>query len=208
MSKSLLGNFDAAYFIKFLIIFLVQYYFHLFFYGITTPAGTFYSSFLEYDLNYIAWLRSFILHTSDIITHVFGFPTHIADELTIRVYDRPGVTLNYACLGFGIVSFWIAFVVAHSGNWQKKLYWCTIGIVAICFINCIRVSLLLISMEKDWSGFDYIDHHDMFNLGSYVIILFLIYLFDKAGNKEQGNATKNLFVDKANHLSESGGSLL
>ncbi len=190
MDKSLLKYFDMAYFIRFLIIFLVLYFFHLFYYGITTPAGMFYSSFLEQHLNYINWVKSSILYGSNILAHILGFPTHIEGQLTLKVSNRPGVNLNFACLGLGISSFWIAFITAHSSSWQKRIYWCLAGVIAIWLINCIRITTLLISMEKNWSDIKYIDHHDMFNIASYILIFILIYLYNKAGNM-QAHAVTN-----------------
>jgi exosortase/archaeosortase family protein len=184
MRKEFSKFFDVAYFARFLIIFLGLFYFNLFFYGITIPKGLFYSSFLANSLNYIHWLTSFILYGANLITHVFGFPTHIEEQLTIRIYDRRGVDLNYACLGLGIISFWVAFVTAHTANWRKKIRWCLAGIIAICFINCWRIALLLISMEQNWRHFGSLDHHDLFNFGSYMIIFYMICHYNSANNKE------------------------
>jgi exosortase/archaeosortase family protein len=138
-----------------------------------------YSSFLEHHLNYINWIKSVVLHGSDLIAHVFGFPSHIEEGLTLKVYDRAGVNLNFTCLGLGLCSFWIAFVTAHISSWQNKLYWCFVGVLSICFINSWRIALLLISMEKNWNEVGYLNHHDMFNLASYTLLFFLIYLYSR-----------------------------
>lgn len=183
MNMSLFKHFDKGFFLRFVLLFLGLHYFHLFYYGLTTPTGGLYSSFLQHHLNYIDWAKSFILYSSNLITQLLGFPTHIENQLTLKVYDRSGVNLNFSCLGLGLCSFWVAFIVAHKTSWLKKLYWCLIGILFICFINCLRIALLLISMEKDWSDSNFLDHHDLFNLGCYAAIFFLIYMFDRKNEK-------------------------
>jgi exosortase/archaeosortase family protein len=185
--------FDAWYFLRFLLLFLCLYYFHLFYYGVITPAGGFYSSFLHHHLNYIEWTKSCILYGAKWLTRMLGFPTHVENQLTLKVYDRPGVSLNFACLGLGICSFWVAFIVAHKTNWLIKLYWCISGVSIIYFINCLRITLLLVSMEMKWSNSYFLDHHDLFNLVCYTVLFFLIYLYD---SKIEKNACREKFAMK------------
>ena len=188
-NKTILKYLDLGYFARFTVIFLVLYYFNLFFYAITVPKGIFFSSFLADHLNYIEWLKACILNGANLITHGFGFATHIEEQLTIKVYDKPGVDLNYACLGLANFSFWIAFVTAHPGSIQKKMYWSFVGILAISFINCWRIALLLISMEQNWRSVGYIDHHTMFNIASYILIIYLIFLYSKASHKKESSTS-------------------
>lgn len=189
MSINLLKYFDLVYFLKFAFFLIVLYYFNAFYNSITEPTGNIYSSFLDHYLNYIAWIRRSILHTSNLIAHVFGLNSYVGDIYTLKVFKGASVTIEIPCLGIGMMSFWIAFVTAHTSNWRKKLYWCLGGIIAIWFINCWRVALLLLAIEKGWkvSKWDvgyYMDHHTIYNLAAYSLIVFLIYLYYRQNKKE------------------------
>ena len=180
--------FDAVFFAKFILFFLSLYYFNILYLGITSPGGKFYSSFLKEHLNYISWLTSSILYVSNIIDHAFGIHSYVENAYQIKTSAGSSVTVWLPCLGLGIMSFWVAFVTTDTGSWKKKLYWGLAGIVAIWFINCWRIALLLLAVEKDWYKNPIIDHHTMFNIVSYTIILLMIWLYYKAGKKEtRGN---------------------
>lgn len=177
MNRTLFKYFDLAYFIRFALILLGLYYFNIFYIGLTVPGGV-YSSFLDQYLNYIVWLRNSILHTANVITQGFGLSSYVADLYTLKT-EAFSVVLVYSCLGLGIKSFWIAFVTAHKAGWQKKLAWCLAGVMAIWFINCWRAALLLMAMKNHWSINKYMDHHTLFNLCAYALILFLMYLYTR-----------------------------
>ena len=185
MIAGLLSRFDKMYFVRFAIIFLGLHFFHLFYYGVTVPGGSLYSSFLQQHLNYIEWVKNMILYNSNLITRFFGFTTYIEDHLSLKVFGGSGVSLNFACLGLDLCSFWFAFIVAHQIVWWKRVYWSLLGIVLIGFINCCRIALLLISMERGWKEPSFIDHHDLFNLACYALIFLLLYLFIQTGENEQ-----------------------
>ena len=83
------------------------------------------------------------------------------------------------CLGYGVMSFWIAFVVANKGTSIKKLKWLLGGLFLICLINVIRISLLLLAINFHWLT-PYFNHHTWFNIIAYLIIFILIYFYDKS----------------------------
>jgi len=92
----------------------------------------------------------------------------------------------YTCIGYGVMSFWAAFIIANKSSWLEKIIWVLGGWLAICCINVFRISLLIISQDKHWPmplGFD---HHTWFNIFAYILIFVLIYFYDRS--------TKNLFL--------------
>jgi exosortase/archaeosortase family protein len=167
---------DLNYLFKFLVVFLALYYFHIFFLGLTTPDGRFYSSFLETDLNYIAALRSSILHVSHVFLSFFHFNSYIEGTQIIRS-SNAAVEVWLPCLGLGISSFWVAFVVAHKIAIKSKILWSVAGVALIWFINCWRIALLLLALDKDWYQNSLIDHHTAFNIVAYIVIGFMIFSF-------------------------------
>ena len=181
MSKDLLKSFDYKYILKFVILFVPLYYFHIAFRGITDPKNL-YSPFVDQHLNYIAWFEGSILKTSNIIVHFEGLKSYVIGNI-IRIENGASVLFWPACAGLGIISFWIAFVVSHKLNWKIKLFWTLIGVFAIWFINTWRIAILLIALQNRWNATRYIDHHDMFNIVAYILIIGLIYLFNSKKNK-------------------------
>jgi exosortase/archaeosortase family protein len=181
--------FDLLFFSKFTLFFLSFYYFNIFYLGVTSPGGKFYSSFLEEHLNYIAWLTNSILHVSNFIDHTFGIHSYLEGAYQIKTPRGTSVTVWLPCLGLGIISFWVAFIIADVSNWKKKLYWCLAGVTAIWFINCWRIAILVLAVERNWYQSSYIDHHTTFNLVAYSIIFLMIWLYYKAHKEAIYNKT-------------------
>lgn len=181
--KCLSKYFDVAYFIKFIIVLVAFYYFNILYLGVTDPKN-YYSPFLDRHLNYISWFISSILLTAKFINNAFGLDPVVAG-IKIGITKGASVLLNFACLGFGIMSFWLAFIIAHKGGWKKKLAWCLTGILTIWFINCWRIAILLLALQNRWKGNKYFDHHDLFNIAAYVLILKLIYLYTDQSKRSQ-----------------------
>jgi exosortase/archaeosortase family protein len=184
MKRDLKQIFDFAYFIKFLVIFLAFYYFNLGFIGITAPGGTSYFPFLDHHLNYVAWLRNSILSFANLIGNMGGLHSHIVDSYTLGS-NGFNITIVYSCLGLGIMSFWAAFILADNKNLKRKLFWTFAGIIIIWLINCIRMVVLLSSMKNNWRALSSMDHHDVFNIISYILIGGLICFYYRITKKSE-----------------------
>lgn len=177
--------FDVVYFLKFIFLLLALFYFNLFYIAITDWRGMVYSPFLEHHLNYIDWLRNSVLYTSNAIVHLFGINSYIIAPYRIKIPHGPYVETVYACLGLGLMSFWVAFVSAHKSSWKKKIAWNLVGILCIWFINCWRVALLLIALQHDNTLSGFVDHHTLFNIFAYALIILLIYLHAKVVKRKE-----------------------
>lgn len=186
---SITHHFDITWFIKFIIIVLLLYYFSIAFNGIVSPEGQFYSPFLDHYLNYIHWIRISILYTSNFIANAFGTPSYVAGSQLIKVANGTEVEIWLPCLGLGVMSCWISFVITHHHAWRKKIIWCLTGILIIWFLNCCKIALLLISLNKNWRTYNTIDQHDMFNIVAYVFIFILMYLYSKDNKRYTRVAT-------------------
>jgi exosortase/archaeosortase family protein len=182
--------FDIAQFFKFIILVLIFYYFSVAFNGLVSPEGGLYSSFLDHHLNYISWLRSAIMYASIIVAYMFGTKAYIAGSQLINIDNVVQINIWLPCLGLGVISFWLAFIITNNGNWKRKLLWSFMGIIAICFINTWRIALLLIAFDNNWNQHSSIDHHDLFNIVAYSIILLMIYMYSKNTTKSN-TGTKN-----------------
>ena len=177
--KGISKYFDIAYFLRFVLLFVALYYFHIIFNGITSREGNYYSPFLDQYLNYIRWLTLSILKMAQLIIRLFGVDAYIEGSQVLKSASGLGVNLWLPCLGLGITSFWIAFIAFQAIPVTKKIYWCLSGICAIWFINCWRIALLLLSLENDWKANPYLDHHDIFNIAAYGVVIALIILCNR-----------------------------
>ena len=177
VAKAIDNIVDLRFILKFVIIFVPLYYLHIAFRGITDP-NDFYLPFLDAYLNYIKWFEASILHTSDFILHLFGYNSFVEGQ-RIEVFNGAFVRFWPSCAGLGIISFWIAFVVAHDINFKLKFYWAFMGIIIIWFINSWRIAILLMSLEDQWKTPQYIDHHDLYTIIAYGFIFLLMLLFIK-----------------------------
>lgn len=179
------------YLLKFIICFCIFYYGSLAVIGLSSPGG-YYSSFIHDYLDYIAGLRFAILYCSKLLLAIFGYNTFIDKVYTLRIHGGHGVHLVYSCIGFGIMSFWIAFVFANKVRWQKKVKWILVGLVLIFIINVMRISLLLIAVNNKWGNSLNLDNHTLFNIAAYILIFIMIYLFDRSEKKDIDKKKKEI----------------
>jgi len=178
MNRSLLKSEGFIFIIKFLCLFILFYYFNLFFISITSRGGNGFFIFLKQNLDYIDWLRYSILHTGKALCKLIGVKCNIENIYFIRLDDKSsGLRMVYRCVGYGVMSFWAAFVLANKSRLVKKIYWVLLGWIVIWIINCIRVVLLLTALEKNWSVNKYVDHHALFNIVAYGFIFLLIFTY-------------------------------
>ena len=147
--------------------------------GITAPGG-YYVPFLDHYLNYPAWLRTSLLVGSQALLGIFGFHASRPDSYLINLPDGTSVRMVYACLGYGIMSFWAAFVFANRGTWKKKALWIAGGLLSIWFINVVRVSVLLVATSRRQAMPWKIDHHTFFNICAYILVFVMIMLYDRS----------------------------
>lgn len=149
--------------------------------GITDP-NNLYSPFLANYLNYISWISSSILNTANLIDHLLGLNSYVSENI-IETTSGARVILSYDCLGLGIISFWIAYIIADISSWQNKILWSISGALLIWFINCWRIAILLLALQNKWNASQNIDHHQVFNYVSYVIIFLLIMYYNYINTK-------------------------
>lgn len=167
--------------LKFLLLFAVFYYGTLAIIGLSVPGG-YYSPFVVHYLDYISWLRSSLLNGSRWLLSLFNIETYLATEYNLKVVNGRGIKMVYECIGYGIMSFWGAFVIASAGSFIRKLAWVVFGWVFIWILNVIRLSLLLVATDRGWPMPLNWDHHTWFTIFSYLFIFICMYLFNKQGN--------------------------
>lgn len=175
--KEIIHNAGVRFVLRFIILFTVFYYFNLFYIGITGKGGFLYISFLDHYLNYIKWWRDFLLHASSWFLSIFGYETIVSSH-HLKLVNGARVGLVYSCLGYGIISFFTAFVIAYPTPLKAKLKFFFLGVCIINFLNIMRICAVLLaySYYRTKGGLD-IDHHLLFNSITYTIIFLMIYFW-------------------------------
>lgn len=167
------------YLVKFIGIFSILYFGTIGLIGLVAPGG-YYSPFIAHYFNYVPLLRYSLLQGAKAFLSIAGFDTYTKDIYTLKLSNGIGVHVGYDCLGYGVLSFWAAFIIANKGSWLKKSKWLFGGLLLIWFINVIRISMLLIAINKHWSTPFGFDHHTWFNISAYSCIFLMIYIFDRS----------------------------
>ena len=171
------------YLLKFLLTFCVLYVGTIAWIGITAPGG-YYWPFAATYLNYVAALRRLLLHGAKIFLEALGYAVYLKDAYTIRIQNGLGVHVGYDCIGYGVMFFWLAFIVANKGSFAKKIKWVGIGLLIIWLVNVLRIALMVIAVNDHWPSLFNLDNHGWFNMAAYTVIFCMIYLFDRSQNKE------------------------
>ncbi len=187
---------DVTYLVRFLVFFTAIYSFNYVCCALIDPQGLLYSSLLDNHLNYVSFVRKSILYGSDTINHLIGINTYVVLPDTIKAPDGYYVYLWYVCLGLGLTSFWLAFVLAHKQNLKKKIAWAIGGTISLWLINVLRVTMLIIAHVQHWRVNTSIDHHTQFNIVAYALIFLMIRMYVKT-SKNSKDETGNLSLGSA-----------
>lgn len=180
------------YLAKFLGIFCLCYFGTLAVIGLAAP-GNHYSPFVAKYLDYVSWIKVSLLKGTQFTLSLFGIQSHSEPGFLQRINNGRGVIIAMDCVGYGVYSFWIAFVAANKGKAGKKLAWIVAGVLGLWLINVIRISLFLVAINRNWAMPLGIDHHTWFNISAYILIFMMIWLYDRSfkENKKVNPALEN-----------------
>lgn len=187
MLKDTLRYFDYRFYLRFAGLFFLFYCSYLFVVAAAAPSG-FYFPFVEKYLNFPVPIRSAVLYSSQFVLSLLNYSTRLVGD-QLRSADGSSIlVMAWACLGLGVKSFWLAFVLAHKMPIRQKINWCLLGILTIFFVNCVRVVLMMIALVDKWSIAGYLgtNAHELFNYLSYAVLLLLVfYYYSKTGSERK-----------------------
>ena len=178
------------YLIKFFAVFCVAYFGTLAVEGVAAP-GNYYWPVVDHYFNYPSWLRASLLHGTRFFLSLSGYETFIPVPGTLQMVQGKAVHLAYSCYGVGVMSFWLAFVVANKGSWLKKSLWVLGGLAAIWLINITRIGLLLVAINKNTQLPFNMDNHDFFTVLAYGVIFLLMFLYDRSFKEKRAAIEKS-----------------
>lgn len=173
--------------LQFPLLFLAFYAFNIAFIGITTP-GHIYLEAVDKHLNYIQASRQLILTSTSTILNLFGYQVTTSAQ-QLHVEHHAGFKLVYSCLGYGVMSFFSAFVITFPKPDGRKWKFLIAGLATIQVLNLLR----LLTIAIYWKRTDpiFLNHHDLFNFLLYGILLMMIYFW---------------LTDRSNRSSTAGGT--
>jgi len=160
---------------KFLLVFGLLYMGTYGFIALVSPSGSLSLPFLQ-QLDYVAAYRDCLLHGAGQILEWLGYIAAYPDSYRLQINGANRVQLVYDCLGIGIGAFWIAWCWAGAVDLKSAIKWMVGGFLLITVLNMLRIALLLIAHYEHWSIFAGMDHHDMYNLVIYAVLLLLLWL--------------------------------
>jgi exosortase/archaeosortase family protein len=174
-------SFLVTYLVKFIVLYYGCKYFFLAWWGISDPKGSIYSAFCEQYLNFNLVVKAYMFQAPIFITQLFGVQAFQASADTLQVENGGQLMVKWPCYGMGLLSFWVAFVLADSTGWKQKFIWCIVGVASLLTINIMRVCLMLIAKQNQWNihfldsyG---LDHHTQFNIVAYLLIFLMMFIY-------------------------------
>ncbi|HRE65252.1 MAG TPA: archaeosortase/exosortase family protein, partial [Ferruginibacter sp.] len=147
---------------KFLGIFALCYFGTLAIIGLSAPGGL-YAPFVEKYVDYVSWIKQSLVWATRMVVSWFGYETYTKPDFIIRMVNGGGVKIAMDCVGYGVYSFWAAYIIANKGQWMQKIFWVLGGLFFLWLINVTRISFLLISIHKGKTFPFGWDHHTWFN---------------------------------------------
>lgn len=192
--------FDFSFLLRYLIKFVVFYYLcrYLFlaWHGATDRKGVLYFAFVEQYFNFNVFIKAYLFQIPIYLAKLFSVHALQDSDGSLQVENGARLLVKGPCYGFGLMSFWIAFVLADSTSLMKKFFWGVTGIASLLIINSLRVTLLLIAKQNKWNihlldayG---LDHHTQFNIVAYTLIFLLMYGYYKRNKVNLGGRKKQL----------------
>jgi exosortase/archaeosortase family protein len=146
--------------------------------GLAAPGG-YYSPFVAQWLDYVSWIKESLMWAVGGLLGLFGIDTVIEPGYIVRMVHQRGVIIAMSCVGYGVYSFWIAYIVANDGRFLKKMAWITGGLLLLWFINVVRISVYLVVINRNQEMPLGIDHHTWFNIFAYGFIFLMIFYYHK-----------------------------
>jgi exosortase/archaeosortase family protein len=157
--------------------------------GLSAPGGYYYS-FVAENLDYVNGIKRSIIAAVGWLLGIFGFETKTEPRFLIRILNKKGVIIAMDCVGYGVYSFWIAYIAANTGRLLKKIIWIIGGLLLLWLINVFRISLFLITINKNQRMPLGIDHHTWFNIAAYLAIFIMMYFFERSLRDKMGMSKK------------------
>ena len=173
---------------KFLLIFGLLYFGTLAVIGLAAPGGL-YSGFIDHYFDYVSGIKYSLMYGTKVLLSLFDIHTINRPEFVIKLQNGTGVVIAMNCVGYGVMSFWAAYVISSGGGMVKILKWLLFGLTTLWIINVIRISLLLVAHSRLWRMPLGLNHHTWFNIAAYIAIFTMMYFFERSTKSKDSELT-------------------
>ena len=130
-------------------------------------------------------LAIWYLNVANFFLKLFGIKTGVSKpECKLWVEGASdAVQIIYDCLGINIIAVFVIFIFAYPGKIRTKAWFIPAGLVAIFFLNAMRMSALTIIVDK-WPHLMDLFHHFIFQGIIYVFVFAFWYWFISLSKKK------------------------
>jgi exosortase/archaeosortase family protein len=185
VKKKFVAHFEHKIFLQFVGIMAALYVLNSATIALISPGGKIYSPFVASYFNYIDWISSAVLNTSDWMNSFIGIPTYFSSPLSLSLASGHKVVMGFSCMGLQLISCWCTFLILYGGKILPRMVAAVGGIGVIILINACRISLLLFSIAKNWRSLPFADHHTLFNIVAYLVLAIIGYFFIKSKERSK-----------------------
>lgn len=168
------SSFNIIVFAAIVIVLNTLFYIYV---GLVTPGGSTYSPFLEKYFNLPVWTANGLAKLSATLLNVIGFETYQKSLKNISIIGGGGANITWGCIGFGVISCWIAFVVAHKARKNFKMKWLIAGILFVFVLNVFRLMLIPVAIHNNWHFISSLNVHTSFNIACYILLIIISIVF-------------------------------
>lgn len=110
------------------------------------------------------------------VLNLFGYEAvEHGYRVVLMVKPNATITVQNYCLGVDVMALFTMLIIAYPGEWKKKFYFISVGILGIFFINILRISAIGICFV-DFIEYAWFDNHLYFNIAAYTFI-FLMFVW-------------------------------
>jgi exosortase family protein XrtF len=121
-------------------------------------------------------LISLIIRSADVLLRALGYKTFVVlqdrDLQVLGIDGSNGVWIGSNCNALTLFALFSVFVIAYPGPLKHKLWFIPAGIVAIHFLNIVRVAALAIIAKVNYNYLDF-NHTYTFTFLVYAFIFLL-----------------------------------
>lgn len=125
----------------------------------------------EYLADFNLWLCTNIADGAALVLKLLTFDAGSKD-FYVTLNGNNAVYIGTPCNGFEFFNLFICFVLAFPSKWVHKLWFIPLGVVAIHFLNIIRVSALALNWHFSKGTLDF-NHKYTFVLFVYGLLFLL-----------------------------------
>ena len=150
--------------------------------GLASPENWYSPTIAKY-FDYVSWLKKSLIWGSQKFLGLFGYTVFEDKDFVARINTGHRVMVAYDCVGYGVYSIWLAYILSNDIGIKQKLIWSLGGLLLLWSINVVRISLVLLALSKGWDMPLGIDHHTWFNIAAYLLIFGMLLLVERSKNR-------------------------